>query len=866
MASTSETDFGYAPQKKVTTYGKLARRRPKASAVGTLRHAESAPIVPSVSSLNKSPTTSPEPSPAPASASASRTLVSSKGKLQNIRKAGRDASSKPSDVSHSQPLPDPYDIYAIEDEPEEDTRPKKRRLARVQSERTSKTSLPYSTPELSPEKAPSPEPVTRRSDPKDRSSVVPRSRQTPERDVHMQDAPPPAAPLFSVKTTKILKNLSVGTKNKSSKKPEPEKTQIPIRLSGPRSSSSKPPPPIEIEPTSLPTSAPESIPQSQPGKAPKKRRLIDTLVEQADEESESEEDAFSSQDSHISKTRRSPALRDSSPEPADKGRTMARPVLTARKSGPKFTYSQQRSMLAEEDPLFGNGGLGGGLDDMSSKGALFNIGRLTKSAALSKFAYLDEEEELGNSGAVQSIHELRQAGANSRFADEMGDIVDRIGVPSPKASSLRKGALLELAQKMKTKEFRRQFRDHSGDEALFRSLGEETDLVCGYSILAIVATLLAASPSAHLIQQLRSQGFAALLKRLLDQEEDISRLVRDRKHNVSKNMQTTLGTVKASVLELPAWKPAPPGSLSPRTLALKCLELLLRQSTRVSEDEFFSPAITDLLFGYLKDGTSNPDSWGFPGHENSWDFALSLHVVEGLSLDAMQSSRLSARWTRKYTPIVADLLEGALSKPVEGFGDELEGLVLRTSINVTNHNPDACRLFVERGLLGRLAGGAWGAFGMVMKVEVKVKEEGGFRGRGLLDGLIIMLGVMINFCVYYPPAGETLAGEGGLEGLIGVFADNHLKMADADSMEKTQLNVALGYLSILLGYLCLHEPIKERFVRVHPKKSLQPLLDSVNEFIALHIKAAGVNGDGGEGGGSIERLKGLSEQLAARNY
>ncbi|KAK4679567.1 hypothetical protein QC764_0036090 [Podospora pseudoanserina] len=111
-----------------------------------------------------------------------------------------------------------------------------------------------------------------------------------------------------------------------------------------------------------------------------------------------------------------------------------------------------------------------------------------------------------------------------------------------------------------------------------------------------------------------------------------------------------------------------------------------------------------------------------------------------------------------------------------------------------------------------------------------------------------MLGVMINFCVYYPPAGETLAGEGGLEGLIGVFADNHLKMADADSMEKTQLNVALGYLSILLGYLCLHEPIKERFVRVHPKKSLQPLLDSVNEFIALHIKAAGVNGEGGKGG------------------
>ncbi|KAK0664001.1 wings apart-like protein regulation of heterochromatin-domain-containing protein, partial [Cercophora samala] len=861
MASTSETDLGYAPQKKVTTYGKLARRRPKASTVGTLRHAESAPIVPSVSSLNKSPTTSPEPAPA------SRTLVSTKGKLQNIRKASRDTSSKPSADSHSQPLPDPYDIYAIEDEPEEDTRPKKRRLARVQSARTSKTSLPYSTPELSPEKAPSPEPVTRRSAPKERPVVPPRSRETPERDVHMQDAPPPSAPLFSVKTTKILKNLSVSTKNKSSKKPEPEKTQIPIRLSGPRPSSSKPPPPapksppIESEPTYRPTSAPESIPPSQPGKAPKKRRLIDTLVEQADEESESEEDAFSSQESHISKTRRSPALRDSSPEPADKGRTMARPVLTAKKSGPKFTYSQQRSMLAEEDPLFGSGGLGGGLDDMSSKGALFNIGRLTKSAALNKFAYLDEEEELGNSGAVKSIHELRQAGANNRFADEMGDIIERIGAPSPKASSLRKGALLELAQKIKTKEFRRQFRDHSGDEALFRSLEEEADLVCGYSILAIVVTLLAASPSAHLIQQLRSQGFATLLTRLLDQSADITQLAKDRKNNVSKTMQATLGAVKASILELPAWKPAPPTSLSPRTLALKCLELLLRQSTQVSEDEFFSPAITDLLFSYLSDGTSNPDCWDFPNHQDSWDFALSLHVVEGLSLDAMQS-RLSSKWTRKYAPIVADLLDAALSRPMDKF-DELESLALRTSINITNHNPDACRLFADRRLLGRLAESACGAFSMVMnsmKVEAFLSK--------VLDSLIIMLGVMINFCVYYPPASETLAdGEGkgkgeGLDQLIGVFAENHSKTADADSMEKTQLNVALGYLSILLGYLCLHEPIKERFVRVHPRRSLQPLLDSVNEFIALHIKAAGADGDGQSG--SIERLKGLADQLAAR--
>ena len=42
----------------------------------------------------------------------------------------------------------------------------------------------------------------------------------------------------------------------------------------------------------------------------------------------------------------------------------------------------------------------------------------------------------------------------------------------------------------------------------------------------------------------------------------------------------------------------------------------------------------------------------------------------------------------------------------------------------------------------------------------------------------------------------------------------------ADSMEKTQLNVAFGYLSTLLGYLCLYPPIRERFISIYAKGTL----------------------------------------------
>jgi hypothetical protein len=85
-------------------------------------------------------------------------------------------------------------------------------------------------------------------------------------------------------------------------------------------------------------------------------------------------------------------------------------------------------------------------------------------------------------------------------------------------------------------------------------------------------------------------------------------------------------------------------------------------------------------------------------------------------------------------------------------------------------------------------------------------------------------------------------------------------------MEETQLNVALGYLSVLLGYLCLRDSIRERFVSVHPRKSMRPLLDSVDEFIAFHHKVAEAEAEGNSKQGSetaaLTRLQNLVDQLA----
>lgn len=84
-------------------------------------------------------------------------------------------------------------------------------------------------------------------------------------------------------------------------------------------------------------------------------------------------------------------------------------------------------------------------------------------------------------------------------------------------------------------------------------------------------------------------------------------------------------------------------------------------------------------------------------------------------------------------------------------------------------------------------------------------------------------------------------------------------------METSHLNVAFGYLSVLLGYLALHPPVRQKIRSSHSAKSVGPLLDSLREFITHYGKveqSADESDDGSRGHGSyMERLQDLVQQL-----
>ena len=230
------------------------------------------------------------------------------------------------------------------------------------------------------------------------------------------------------------------------------------------------------------------------------------------------------------------------------------------------------------------------------------------------------------------------------------------------------------------------------------------------------------------------------------------------------------------------WEPLSPSLLSPRTLALKTLDLILRHSTDPdTESAVFSPAVTDHLFSILSD-FGNTACWAFPSQPESVDFYLALFLLETHSINAMQS-RLGSRWTSQYLPIVADVLETALQRPIDKF-DDLESLALRLTLNTTNNNPDAPGMFVRRGILRDLAEAACKTFEAVMK---SITDDS-FMSK-VLDSLVFMLGVQINFCEHYTPAAQSLYeaqddGSSPLNRLIRMFLDYHSTTSDVSTLFK----------------------------------------------------------------------------------
>lgn len=88
-------------------------------------------------------------------------------------------------------------------------------------------------------------------------------------------------------------------------------------------------------------------------------------------------------------------------------------------------------------------------------------------------------------------------------------------------------------------------------------------------------------------------------------------------------------------------------------------------------------------------------------------------------------------------------------------------------------------------------------------------------------------------------------------------------------MEETQFNVALGYLSVLLSYLCLNDDVRAQVRLRLPGRRLRPMINMALEFLHYHKEVdahlhsvAVVEGGVHPQDGFTERLQSVIESLA----
>lgn len=558
-------------------------------------------------------------------------------------------------------------------------------------------------------------------------------------------------------------------------------------------------------PNSKPNSSEDTKRTSTPSRKP---RLIDALA--AQKAVMTTDDANSDEAESDSNSGYKAELHQRSSTCDVRVRNLDRRGTTPTNQKVRFTYSQSRTIASEsqtpevfESPLRG------------VENNLIVEPRPKSPPPTDAFALDESDDDESAQPAIKSVHELRRAGANNRFADEMDDLIARIGLPSTNTQTMRRNALCELVQKLQRKEFLRQFRDHASRDTVVRDVGKETDPICGFALIAALICFLTSGPAPNLLRQLANDGAGKLLAGLLSMDEDIAVVATQRKLNMSRMSRSSVGDVKTILQQLPIWHSYQPTRISPRTAALQLMALL---------SQCADAALLDQILLESQRAIVAVATWASEqGSFDDVDYALTVFTLQTQS-SAGVSPRLNSDGGHPMR--ISSLLLRAIRRWPSGR-IELDSAILKLALNTTNTEDEAAA-FDDPHLSAKLA----------IRINELFASVHATIGVGKLesekyDELLLMLGVMINIMEHCPPARRAV-NENAMDKLMTLWQENQQSVGEADSVNKSKLSVAVGYLSVLLGYMCLAGQAREHLENRVGRNALHSLRSSIQQFVHLY--------------------------------
>lgn len=496
----------------------------------------------------------------------------------------------------------------------------------------------------------------------------------------------------------------------------------------------------------------------------------------------------------------------------------------------KVTYAQQRSYLeerTEEDAL-----------DALAEELEHPSGYRAVPMPPPKDEELDEEDD-SQRARPRSVHDLRAAGTKRRLLHELEALVNEVEGQGFNSLSSKRSALVELSIKLFDKDAVTCCLDHGLDSQIIKNCSKTTDTVFNFTAAVTVALLIAGGTTLGFLTSFHSSKCFRNIIQLLDSEQDISRIVKDRKANMSKMAQSSILDFKTNVQKSHLWTTENPTTLSPRSTALKTLELFVR---RFRELGSYENVLDETVLGTL---LSIAES-NVPQHakENALDIITLELVLSTLESSTLVPSSMFKRsgWSIKLLKKLANITTHLLSAG-DTTPHAIEILALRLTLNLTNNNPQACDVFASPAMVQPMLQSIIKRFDVLLSnvaEEIRIPN---------LDRLILSLGALINLTEWSDEARVSTVGGSGnlLDQAVRLFAAGRERAAQAESIQASQTNVAYGYLAVLLSNVCQNDKVRKLVEDKLPSGRLDPLIEAVEEFIRFNQKVDKEAFEGDEG-------------------
>jgi len=484
----------------------------------------------------------------------------------------------------------------------------------------------------------------------------------------------------------------------------------------------------------------------------------------------------------------------------------------------RITYTSQRSFLAA--PADAVEDFSQSLDDFGLL-ELPSLPGTTMGQANARSAETsDDDDDDESSKAMLSIHELRAAGGSRRFEDDvpLGDLEGTGKV----ATSRRRAALMELCKKLlHDPRFLQRFSQASTVVAVIERCKAEKDEITSAVLAAIVALTLHEPKSSTIAVHMQSAGVLDWIQRLLPLQRDLTKISKDRTSNMSKVAQTTVSELQQELGSSSLWGTTKLTAISPRLLALTADELLVRRLREAGEKSCLltSQNLNTLLSILAESSSSNVGS--IPPQLEMQEEAI-LSLLESFTIAETCRSDASL-WNTNALRLLVESLEHVLSRA--STSESSQKLVLRTCISLANNNESIAAAFAKPELLERIVHLVNDSFDQIAALSIDASLL-------LLDRLLLCCAALMNLAEWNDKVRTTLFEHDldGLNSMVRTFAQSKDRAAETDSLEQSQINVAYGYLAIVLGNLCQNAVLRDHVRSQLPGKSLDSLVAVIEEF------------------------------------